>query len=116
MCWILYLGQQNPAYTYKLRDEGLESSPAEIDLRVWADDKLNMSQQCTLEAKRANRILGCIEHSRASQSREVIVPLYPVLVQPYLEYSVQFWVPQQEDIKLRMHPEKSDQDGEGSQG
>ena len=82
-------------------DKRLESSPVERDLGVWVDGKLNMSQQCALAAKRANRVLGCIKHSIASRSREVIVPLYTALVWPHLKYCVQFWVPQyKKDIKL----------------
>ncbi|KAK4831365.1 hypothetical protein QYF61_017496 [Mycteria americana] len=100
-CRILHLGQGNPGYKYKLGDERLESSPAERDLGVWVDGKLNMSQQCALAAKMANRVLGCIKHSIASWSREVIVPLCAALVQPHLEYCVQFRVPQcKKDIKL----------------
>ena len=91
-CKILHLGWGNPGYTYKLRDERLESSPAERDLGVWVDGKLNMSQQCALVAKRASHVLGSIKHSIAS--RKVIVPLYTALVRPHLEYCVQFWVPQ----------------------
>ncbi|KAK4824390.1 LOW QUALITY PROTEIN: hypothetical protein QYF61_014050 [Mycteria americana] len=99
-CQILHLGRGNPGYTYKLGDERLESSPTERDLGVWVDGKLNMSQQCALAAKRAKCVLGCIKHSTASRSREVMVPLYTALVRPHLKYCVQFWASQyKKDIK-----------------
>ena len=71
--------------------ECLESSPEEKDL---VDNRLAMSQQCAVVSKKANGILGCIKKNVTGMLREVILPLYSDQVRPYLEYWVQFQVPQ----------------------
>ena len=48
-----------------------------------------MSQKCGLTAQKANCILGYIKRSLASRAREVILPLYSVLVRSHLEYCIQ---------------------------
>jgi len=69
----------------RLGTDLLQSSSAQRDLGVQVEDKLTMSQQCALVAKKANGILRCIKESVASRSREVLLPLYSALVRPHLE-------------------------------
>ena len=102
-CGVLYPVKINHIHQDTLGDELLKRSSAEKDLGVPVGNKLAMSQQCALVAKKANGILRCTKKSMASKSREVILPLYSALVGSHLEYCVQFWgLQHKKDRDLRM--------------
>ena len=92
-CKVLHLGHCNPCYQYKLGNVKMEHRPAEKDLDVLLNGKLDMSQQFALTAQKANYILGYNKRSMASRTREVILLLYYVLIKPHLECCVQVWNP-----------------------
>jgi len=90
---VLHLGRNNPMHQYRLGADLLQSSSAERDLGVLVDDRLTVSRQCALVAKKANGFLGFIKRSVASRSREVCLPLNTALMRPHLDYCAQFWPP-----------------------
>ena len=88
------MGSRNGMHKYRMGDTWLYSSICERDLGVLMDNKLKMSQQCDMAAKKAKAMSGCIARSIESRASEIITSLYSTLVRPHLEYCVQFWVPQ----------------------
>jgi len=72
---IFFLEKENSFASCFLGVDLLESSSMERDLGVLVDNRLTMSQQCALAAKKANGILECIKKSVASRTREVLLPL-----------------------------------------
>ncbi|PKU46770.1 hypothetical protein llap_2929 [Limosa lapponica baueri] len=93
-CNVLHVSLGNPKDKYRLGREWIESSPEEKDLSVLVDEKLNMSWQCVVTPQKVNHMLDCIKRIVASRSREMIRPLYSVLVGPHLKYCIQLWSPQ----------------------
>ena len=102
MCKVLPLCQGNPGFEYRLGEELTDNSPAEKDLGVLRDEKLDMSQHCPLAARKANCILGCIKRGVASRAREVIVPLCSDSVRPHLEYCTQVRGPHTRKMRRAM--------------
>jgi len=59
------------------------------------------SSPIDLQVSKAHRILGCIKRRVASWWRELILPLYSILVRPHLESYIQLWSPQhRKDMEL----------------
>ena len=82
------------AYSSTGWDWPKDRSSAEKGLGVLTENRLAISQQGALVAKKAHGILGCIKKRVVSRSGAVIIPLCSVLVRPYLEYRIQLWAPQ----------------------
>jgi len=74
-CRVPHLGRNNCTHQYRLGADLLEMSSAEKDQSVVVANRLAMSQQNVLVAKKANGILGCVKKRVASRLREVIIPL-----------------------------------------
>ncbi|GAB0192413.1 mitochondrial enolase superfamily member 1 [Grus japonensis] len=82
-CKVLHLGKHNPGV-----QRWLGSSSVEKDLGVLVDNKLSMSEQHAAAAKKANRMLGCINKGITNRDKEVIIPLSAFQATPAIPCSI----------------------------
>ncbi|KAJ7396698.1 hypothetical protein BTVI_142521 [Pitangus sulphuratus] len=93
-CRTLHLGWGNPGCLYRLRNEMVESSAVERELRILVNGKLNMSQQCPGSQEGH----PCPGGHQAKHHQPVDGGDCPALL---CTHCVQFWAPQyKKDIKL----------------
>lgn len=69
----------------RVEDEGIETNPAEKDLGLLVDAKLEMHWQGAPTDQKNSHVLGCIKQSMDNRSREVILPLYSTFLRAHLE-------------------------------
>lgn len=79
---VLHLRRNSPRHHFVLETHWLESGFAEKVLGMQViqemDNKMTMSQQCTLMAKKSRNLLGYISKSITSMSREIILLLFSI--------------------------------------
>ncbi|TRZ13074.1 hypothetical protein HGM15179_014039 [Zosterops borbonicus] len=83
---VLHLDWGNPLYESMLGDEQIKSSPAEKDLGVLVDERLDKTQPFAPTAQKAKHVLGCIQSPVCSRAREGILPLCSALLRAHLEH------------------------------
>lgn len=87
-CKVLHVGWKL-RHKYRLGKTWIESSPEEKNSGVLVDKNLNMTQPSALAPQKANCTLDCIKRNLTSRARDMILPLYFLLVRPYLENCIQ---------------------------
>ena len=74
-------------------DVVLSKTTKEKDLGVIFSAGMDVSEQCGIAALKGNQILGLVRRTIMYKEKQLIVPLYKVIVRPHLEYCIQVWRP-----------------------
>ncbi len=71
----------------------LESAQCDKDFGVMIASNLKFSLHCKEAACKDTRMLGIITRNFSFKYKNIILPMYIILVRPHLEFAVQFWSP-----------------------
>ncbi|GAB0185184.1 cAMP-dependent protein kinase inhibitor alpha [Grus japonensis] len=74
---VLHMGQGNPQYQYRLGDEGIESSPAEKDLRILVDKKIGRDPATCACSPESQLYPGLHQKKRGQQVKGGDSPFLP---------------------------------------
>ncbi|KAF4803585.1 hypothetical protein TURU_014769 [Turdus rufiventris] len=83
-CRVLQLGRNHSMHQHRLGADLQQSSSVEKDLGIPLDNKLSMSQQGALVARRAKGALGCIRKSTASTPGRYTGAPNPTMIHLYV--------------------------------
>ena len=92
-CKCIDIGHGNMDKEYKMGDAVLGRTAQEKDLGVTFSADMKVSEQCRIAASKGNQVLGLIRRTITYKEKQLIVPLYKVIVRPHLEYCIQAWRP-----------------------
>ena len=65
----------------------------EQDLGITFSADMKVSEQCGIAASKGNQIILLIRRIITYKEKQLIVPLYKVIVRPHLEHCIQAWRP-----------------------
>ncbi|MBB6707153.1 hypothetical protein H7E98_18015 [Proteus mirabilis] len=92
-CEVIHFGKSNKKMGYWANGRILGSVDEQRDLGVHVHRSLKVATQVNSAVKKAYGVLAFIGRGIEFWSPEIMLQLYKTLVQPHLEYCVQFWSP-----------------------
>ena len=96
-CKVLHVGKNNPHFKYTIEENGiiinLKVTTCEKDLGVYIDPFLSFDEHITTIVKLTRYLSGLIIRTITYKSKDVMVPLFKIIIRPLLENAAPAWQP-----------------------